>query len=230
MTPYSMAVLIIEEDRQAAKDIYNYLAQHNCLCKIANSIADAKRMIENENFDCIILDIDISSDAGTIFLKDLRREMKIEGVITLSRNTSPESAIIALNLGADDYLAKPIHLGELSARIEAIMRRKYLNDKEQIVFKNLKMNTLSRTVTVDDNKVNLTKTEYELLLLLIINKGRVISKEEIAARLSGQSAVYFYNFDILYTHLKNLKRKLLSSGQYIKTVYATGYIFSDEDI
>lgn len=217
----------MEQEEELAKSIYQSLVQENYSCELAYNIVDGKRMIENHHFDCILLDISISEDSGLTFLKDLRKEKKMMGVIILSVEKSIEHTITSLKFGADDYLVKPIHLAELSARIEAIIRRKYLNNNEEIRFQNLKMNTLSRIVTIDEKEIILTRTEYQLLLILLINKGRVVSKEEIAERLSGQSAIYLYNFDILYTHIKNLKKKLLSVGKCIRTVYGAGYMLSE---
>lgn len=223
---FVMRLLIIDQEAKFARRICKYLEDENYRCEIAYTLEDGKRMIEHSNFECILLNISISEDNGLNFLKDLRKNRKKEGVIVLSEKKSVEETITSLTLGADDYLTKPIHLAELSARIKAIIRRKY-SDLEKIRFRNLIIDTLARAATIDDKKINLTRSEYELLLLLVINKGRVISKEEIAARLSGQSAVYLYNFDVLYTHIKNLKRKLLPAGINIETIYASGYILSE---
>ena len=151
----------------------------------------------------------------------------MDGVIIISARNAVEDKITSLKLGADDYLSKPFHLAELSARIEAVIRRRYLDGVNEIVFQDLKIDTLARAAFVDGKDVSLTKTEYELLLFLFINRGRVITKNAIAEHLSGQSAMYLDNFDIIYAHVKNLKKKLLSMGNCIKTIYGTGYKFSE---
>lgn len=222
-----MRVLIISGEARLAQSIYQYLAGENYSCEIADNTEGGKRVIEHSNFECIILDISISEDNGLTFLKDLRKNRKREGVIVLSGKKSTGEAIISLKLGADDYMSEPLDLGELSARIESIIRRKYLIDFAEIRFKSLIVDTLSRKVTIDNNEISLTKAEYDILLLLLVNRGRVIRKEEMAVRLTGQTDVYLYNFDILYTHIKNLKRKLSTLGQCIKTIYATGYCITE---
>ncbi|MBX3257728.1 MAG: response regulator transcription factor [Chitinophagaceae bacterium] len=218
-----MRVLIISQETKLAQSIYRHLVHENYICKIVYNVEDGKHMIGNFNFECILLDISISKDDGLNFLQEARKSKKKEGIIVLSGKKTTDEAIHSLKLGADDYMAEPLHLGELSARIEAVIKRKYLNNDTEIRFKDMAVNTLSRKVTIGNNKIGLTKAEYDILLLLLINSGRVISKEEIAERLTGQTDIYLYNFDILYTHIKNLKKKLSLLGQYIKTIYGIGY-------
>ena len=222
-----MRVLIMNQDEKLAQNIYRHLVRKNYRCKIVHNAEDGKHMIANSNFECILLDINIRKGNGLDFLKDVRKSRKKEGVIILSGKKSADEAIRSLKLGADDYMAEPLHLGELSARIEAVIRRKYLNNDTEMRFKSMTVNISSRKVTIDNNQISLTKAEYDILLLLLINSGRVVSKEEMAERLTGQTDIYLYNFGILYTHIKNLKRKLLSLGQYLKTIYGTGYCISE---
>jgi len=215
-----MKLLIIEEEGQLAKSISQYLMQERYICDIAHTIAEGKLLIDRSNYDCIILN---PGDAGLPFLKDLRKERNTAGIIIISERNTVTDTITSLKLGADDFMPKPIHLDELNARIEALIRRKYLYNNDAIPFRNLRLNTLSKTVTIDDKEIDLTKSEYGILFLLLIKKGLVVTKEEIAVYLSGQSDVYFYNFDILYTHIKNLKKKLFPIGNCIRTIYGTGY-------
>jgi len=139
-----------------------------------------------------------------------------------------DDKIAGLNLGADDYLPKPFHLPELCARIAAIIRRKQFHGQNKIVFNELTIDLLAKTVSVNDKDVDLTKKESELLLYLVSNKNRVVSKNAIAANLSGDSADLFDNFDFIYAHVKNLKKKLANAGcaDYIKSIYGMGYKFT----
>ncbi|MBZ4192427.1 response regulator transcription factor [Niabella beijingensis] len=222
-----MKVLVIEKDQQLAKSIYEYLGCENYRCEVACDISDSWHMIEDSNYDCILLDIDFPNGAGLTFLKQMRKQKKRVGVIIVSERNSLEDKITSLKLGADDYLTKPFHLAELSARIGAIIRRRYMDGDDAIVFKDLKLSALTRSATVGDQEVSLTRTEYKILLFLALNKDRIVSKEEIAEYLSGQSAIYLYNFDVLYTHIKNLKKKLQFMGKHIKAIYAMGYKLSE---
>ncbi len=222
-----MKILIVEDETHLAKSIRKYLQRENYLCEIASNIEEGRKMMDDFTYDCILLDINLPEGSGLNLLKELKQDQKMDGVIIISARNSVEDKITSLKLGADDYMSKPFHLAELSARIEAVIRRRYLNGASEIVFQHMKIDTHARAAFIDSKDVNLTKTEYELLLFLFINRGRVISKNAIAEHLSGQSAIYLDNFDIIYAHVKNLKRKLLSMGYCIKTIYGTGYKFSE---
>jgi len=221
-----MKILIVEDEIELSKSISQYLQRENYLCEVAMNIVEGRKMMDNFTYDCILLDINLPGGSGLALLKELKQDKKMDGVIIISAKNSLEDKITLLKLGADDYLSKPFHLAELSARIEAVIRRRYLNGESELVFQDLKIDTLARTAFVNGEDTNLTKTEYELLLFLFINRGRVITKNAIAEHLSGQSAMYLDNFDIIYAHIKNLKKKLLSIGNCIKTIYGTGYKFS----
>lgn len=222
-----MKILIVEDELQLAGSIESYLRGEKYLCETANNIKDGRRMIEDSDYDCILLDINLPEGSGLTLLKELKEDKKMDGVIIISARDAVEDKINSLKLGADDYLTKPFHLAELSARIEALIRRRFLNGNSEIEVGGLVIDTASRTAKIEGTKMNLTRTEYELLLFLVINKGRVVSKNAIAEHLSGQSAIYLNNYDIIYAHIKNLKKKLLSMGNAIKTIYGTGYKFSE---
>lgn len=222
-----MKILIVEDELQLAGSIESYLRGEKYLCETANNIKDGRRMIEDSDYDCILLDINLPEGSGLTLLKELKEDKKMDGVIIISARDAVEDKINSLKLGADDYLTKPFHLAELSARIEALIRRRFLNGNSEIEVGGLVIDTAFRTAKIEGTEMNLTRTEYELLLFLVINKGRVVSKNAIAEHLSGQSAIYLNNYDIIYAHIKNLKKKLLSMGNAIKTIYGTGYKFSE---
>lgn len=211
---------------QLAKSIQQYLQRENYLCEVAADITQGRQMIEDFAYDCILLDINLPEGSGLTLLKELKQDKKTDGVIIISARDGLEDKVLSLKLGADDYLAKPFHLAELSARIEAIIRRRYLQGESRLSYEDLVIDTLARSASVEGQPIQLTKTEYELLLFLMINKGRVITKNAIAEHLLGRSALYLDNYDIIYAHVKNLKKKLLTMGSSIKTIYGTGYKFT----
>jgi len=221
-----MKILIVEDETQLAKSIQQYLQRENYLCEIAMDITQGRQMIEDFAYDCILLDINLPEGSGLTLLKELKQDKKTDGVIIISARDALEDKILSLKQGADDYLAKPFHLAELSARVEAVIRRRYLQGESSLKFEDIIIDTLARSASVCGQQIQLTKTEFELLLFLMINKGRVITKNAIAEHLLGGSALYLDNYDIIYAHIKNLKKKLLSMGACIKTVYGTGYKFS----
>ena len=132
----------------------------------------------------------------------------MDGVIIISAKDSLDDRIHGLKLGADDYLAKPFHLPELSARVEALIRRKNFQGSNKIIFQELTIDVQAQIVTANGNHLSLTRKEYDLLLFLISNKGRVISKNAIAEHLSGDMADLLDNHGFVYAHVKNLKKKL----------------------
>jgi DNA-binding response OmpR family regulator len=218
-------ILIVEDELELAKDISGYLAGQDYLCELAENYQDAIDKITNYTYDCILLDLMIPGGDGLQVLELLKSQNRMEGVIIISAKNALDDKIAGLQLGADDYLAKPFHLSELTARIYSVIRRKQFDNLNTITQDALKVDLLSKTVTVGSNMVPLTKKEFDLLLLFLGNKNKVISKNALAEHLSGDIADMFDNHDFVYAHVKNLKKKLTDAGSinYLKTVYGTGY-------
>jgi DNA-binding response OmpR family regulator len=222
-----MKILIVEDERELSKSIVTYLKAESYLCEVATNRKTAIDKIESFDYDCILLDISLPDGNGLQVLQELKANKKTDGVIIISARDSIEDRIAGLNLGADDYLPKPFHLSELSARIAAVIRRRKFDGSPVLKFNELSIDTNAKRVFVNEHPVELTRTEYDLLVYLISNKNRVISKNAIAERISGDEAAIFDNFDFLYAHIKNVKRKLTAAGceDYIKAIYGMGYKF-----
>ncbi|NBP68998.1 MAG: DNA-binding response regulator [Cytophagia bacterium] len=220
-----MKVLIVEDEKELSNSITQYLRQESYVCETAHTISEALEKVQLFDYDCILLDITLPDGNGLKILESLKQSNKLEGVIIISAKNSVDDRIKGLNLGADDYLPKPFHLSELGARVSAIIRRKRFDGKNQFVFNEITIDLLGKTVKVNLKTVDLTRKEYDLLLFLLANKQRVVSKNAIAEHLSGDDAEIFDNFDFIYAHMKNLKKKLNDAGckDYIKTVYGLGY-------
>ena len=220
-----MKILVIEDEAELAQSISSYLQGENYVCEVAATFNEGYDRITMFYYDCILLDLMLPDGNGLKLLEELKKEKKQDGVIIISAKDSLEDKIAGLKIGADDYLAKPFHLSELSARIYSIIRRKQFNNSNQIDIDELSIDLLSKTVLVNNLSIELTKKEFDLLLFLIGNKNRAISKAAVAEHLSGDMAYMMDNFDFIYSHIKNLKRKLMEAGckDYIKTIYGTGY-------
>jgi two-component system response regulator QseB len=151
-------------------------------------------------------------------------------VLILTARDSLEDRIVGLDLGADDYLIKPFHLSELNARLRAIIRRRQFQGQHHIVFRDLLVWPEQAEVLVRGESLTLTRKEYDLLLYLLANPGRVLTKEAIAEHLCGDAVDTADSFDFIYTHLKNLRKKLQEKGadNYIRTMYGVGYKLSAE--
>jgi len=223
-----MKILVIEDEKELSSSICEYLINELFITETAYEFNTAIEKISLYDYACIILDITLPNGSGLNILKELKANNKADGVIIISAKNSLDDKIIGLKAGADDYLTKPFHLPELGARVAAIIRRKSFDGKNTIAFDEIKVNVDARQVFVNDKALDLTKKEYDLLLYFISNKNRVISKPAIAEHLWGDDMDLADNYDFIYTHIKNLRRKMLQQGtpDYIRSVYGLGYKFS----
>jgi len=220
-----MKILIIEDETELASSMVSYLSSQHYLCELATDYPQALDKISNYQYDCILLDLMLPGGNGMSILKLLKAQNKEDGVIIISAKNSLEDKVSGLQIGADDYLAKPFHLPELAARIYSILRRKNFTNSNVIEQNELKIDVLSKSVTVNGKAVMLTKKELDLLLFFVGNRNRVISKSALAEHISGDLADMLDNHDFIYAHIKNLKKKLLEAGcgNYLKTLYGNGY-------
>ena len=225
-----MKILIIEDEQEIAQSIATYFKTNGIQCETAENYALALNKIENYDYDCILLDLMLPDGNGFDILRELKNKNKTEGVIIISAKETLDTRIEGFNLGADDFLTKPFHLSELLVRLQALIRRKNFQGNNTIVFNEISIDILSKTVTVNNKKLDLTKKEIDLLLFLIRNNNKVLSKGAIAEHLSGDMADMLDNHDFIYAHIKNLKKKLhaAGSGDYIKTIYGLGYKWENE--
>ena len=161
-------------------------------------------------------------------LRKIKSTSPQTGVIIVSAKDSLDDKVAGLKIGADDYLAKPFHLPELSMRIFALLRRKCFTNSNTLQNGPISIDLLGKVVSVGTVTLDLTKTEYELLLFLIENRRRVVSKSALAEHLSGDMADMMNDFNFVYAHIKNLKAKMADVGMAdcIKTYYGTGYKLS----
>ena len=215
----------MEDEKELALSISEYLRAENYRCEFAENYDGAKEKIESHNYDCILLDLMLPGGDGLKILEYIKKLGKQDGVIIISAKDSLDDKIKGLQSGADDYLPKPFHLSELNARIYSIIRRKNFDSTNTIVINEITIDLPGKTISTHGKNVPLTKKEFELLLFLIGNKNRVISKSALAEHLSGDMADMMDNHGFVYAHVKNLKKKLADSGcaDYIKTLYGTGY-------
>ncbi len=220
-----MKILIIEDEKGLAESMGAYLSDESYRCEYASTFAEGLEKIDLYSYDCILLDLMLPGGDGFKLLRELKSQNKDDGIIIISAKNSVEDKIKGLQIGADDYLAKPFHLSELAARIYSIIRRKRFGNANIVEQNEVTVDLLAKTVSVNHQEVLLTKKEFDLLLYFISNRNRVISKSALAEHISGDIADMFDNYDFVYAHIKNLKRKLGEAGygNYLKTLYGTGY-------
>ena len=221
-----MKILIAEDERELQKSIATYLSRDANLCETASDYHEASEKLEMYEYDIVILDVNLLTGSGLNLLRRLKEHKKKCGVIIISANNSLDNKLEGLDLGADDYITKPFHLAELNSRIKAVLRRGQFGGSDSITFHEIRLDTLSRSAYIHDKSMALTRKEYDLLLFFITNKGRVLSKAIIAEHLWGDDSDLLDNFDFIYVHINNLRKKLTSEGaKYIQTAYGSGYKF-----
>ena len=223
-----MKILIIEDEEGLCANINSYFKEDGNICENAGNLSDAIDKLSLYSYDIVLLDIGLPDGEGFEVLNYLKTKMKNEAVLIISARNSLDDKVKGLNIGADDYITKPFHLAELKARVMATYRRKNANSNNDLLFNEITVNLLGRTVQVNEIPVILTRKEYELLIYFIANKGKVISKTAIAQHLWGEEMDMYNNFDFIYTHIKNLRKKLLdaSSNDYLISIYGIGYKFA----
>lgn len=222
-----MKILLIEDEPELRKSIKEFLYQESYLVESASDYEKAINKTSGYDYDCILVDITLPKGSGLDIVKQLKKQHSNAGIIIISAKNSVDDKIAGLELGADDYLAKPFNLSELNARIKAVIRRKHFNGSTKIELNEICIIPDERRVMIKNSELILTGKEYEMLLFFVSNKNRVISKSAIAEHLWGDDADRMDNHDFIYTHVKNLRKKLIENGcnDYIQTVYGIGYNF-----
>jgi DNA-binding response OmpR family regulator len=222
-----MKILLIEDEPELRKTIKQYLHQEGYLVESASDFISGSEKAAVYEYDCILVDITLPKGNGLDIVNQLKKIKSKAGIIIISAKNSDDDKIKGLDLGADDYLAKPFNLAELNARIKALVRRRHFDGNKAIIVNEISIIPEERTVKVQNENVMLTAKEYDLLLFFISNKNRVLSKNNIAEHLWGDDSDQMDTYDFIYVHLRNLRKKLNEKGctDYIQTIYGIGYNF-----
>ncbi|MBV8252607.1 MAG: response regulator transcription factor [Chitinophaga sp.] len=224
-----MKVLIVEDNRELSSGIADYLTGEKYICEPAYDFETASEKLALFTYDCILVDIMLPDGNGLELLKQIRRDDIRSGILIISAKDALDDKVKGLDEGADDYVIKPFHMSELHARLRAIYRRKKLEGPSNLVsFNEIELNTDTVEAKVNQQVLDVTRKEFDLLLYFIVNKNRVLSKQAIAAHLWGDYTDNLANFDFVYQHVKNLRKKISTAEgtDYIETVYGLGYKFN----
>ncbi|HXU28419.1 MAG TPA: response regulator transcription factor [Bacteroidia bacterium] len=227
-----MRILLVEDEIELQKSIVQYLDYAGNIVEAVSEFRKASDKIHEFDYDCILIDINITNGSGFDLVKELKQAKSKAGIIIISAKNSLDDKITGLDLGADDYLTKPFHLSELNARIKALIRRKNFEGGKAIDINEITIYPDDRRVLVKEQELDLTTTEFRLLLYLITNKNRVVSKNSISQHLLNDDDIdQIDNHNFVYSHLKNLRKKLVEKGSedYIQTIYGIGYKFKVND-
>nr|AWJ66321.1 two-component system response regulator [uncultured bacterium] len=222
-----MKILIIEDELDLLNLILRYLKKEGYVCEAVSTFKEGYKKINNFEYDCAIVDLNLPDGDGMNLVNMLRKENTQTGIVIISARNTVDDRISGLEIGADDYLTKPFNLSELNARVKAVMRRKTNHFSKEMNFGDLLINMDERKVTASGSVLQLTKKEYSILLYLARNKNRVVTKDSIAEHLWGDYMDDAVSFDFIYAHVKNLRKKLADNdcGDFLKTVYGIGYKF-----
>ena len=224
-----MKLLIVEDELDLLNSTCVYLQKEDFVCEPASNFFEAEDKLLSYNYDVVILDINLPDGNGLDLLKYVKEKSPETGVLIVSAKDSLDDKLKGLDLGADDYITKPFHLAELNSRVNSLLRRRKFEGNNNIIFEEIEIDPVAKIAMVNTQPLELTKKEYFLLLYFITNKNRVLTKEAIAEHLWGDNIDMVDNFDFIYTHMRNLRKKLKKSGanDYLQTIYGLGYKFGE---
>ncbi len=223
-----MKILVIEDEVVLCETIVAYLEEEGYLCEKANTVELGLEKVNLYEYDCILVDVGLPDGSGLSLVKEVKKCYPETGIIIISAKNSLDDKVSGLDLGADDYLTKPFHLPELNSRIKSVLRRRKFEGRQKLIIDKIIIYPENRLVFVEDDQLPLTRKEFDLLMFFVSNRSRVLTKESIAEHLWGDFADSADSFDFVYSHIKNLRRKLLerTGNDYFQNVYGTGYTFT----
>ncbi|MCB9207382.1 MAG: response regulator transcription factor [Ignavibacteriales bacterium] len=223
-----MKILLVEDEKELAKSIVEFIKSENYLVDTVYNFSDAHERININSYDCALIDLMLPDGSGFELVKLLKKVQPSCGIIIITAKNTLDDKLTGLDIGADDYLTKPFHLAELNARIKSVIRRRNFDGNSEIVLNEIIIDAEKRELKVNKSNVELTRREFDILLFFISNKERVLTKEAIVEHVWGDDVNAYDNFDFVYTHIKNLRKKLVEQGanDYIHSVYGIGYKFT----
>ena len=167
-------ILLVEDELELAKSVVKYLQESNYLCTHVEKLKNARDLLKNNNFHAVLLDLGLPDGDGLSLIKEIKNKDKTTGVIIISAKDALSNKIQGLDLGADDYLTKPFFMPELNARINSLIRRLNFEGDNEIIIGDIKIIPDQMLTLVNEQRVDLTNTEFNLLLYFITNKNRVL--------------------------------------------------------
>jgi DNA-binding response OmpR family regulator len=224
-----MKILIIEDEKELVKTIKSFLEQEGFRCETACSYFEAEDSLSAYNYDIIILDLTLPGGNGLDLIKLIKERNKQAGLLIVSAKNSLDDRIKGLDMGADDYITKPFYLAELNSRVKSLARRRHFDGTNELIFNEIKIKIDSNEVLINGKITDLTRKELEILLFFIVNKNKVVTREAIAEHVWGDKISSADNYDFIYSHIKNIRKKIeLNNGiNYLHNIYGIGYKFSE---
>ena len=220
-----MNILIVEDEKSLAKEMATFLKNEGFVCEVAHTGKEASEKIFVNPYDFLLLDLGLPDYEGLDLLKEAKEANQEAAIIILTARGSTDDKVKGLNLGADDYLAKPFSLLELSSRMQAIIRRKHGLKKTITDVHDFQVDLTNRTVAHEGKVISLTKKEFDILQYLLINKNRVITRVQLTEHIWDNALEADYDSNYVDVHIKNLRKKLGVHAEvdWIETVRGIGY-------
>lgn len=220
-----MKLLLVEDDEMLRSSMSEVLVKQHFVVEKAKDFYEAEEKISLYEYTLIILDLTLPGGDGLDLLFKLKKMNKNTSVLIISARNAVDDKVKGLDLGADDYLAKPFHLAEFVARVKSIIRRNNRAGADVVEVGNLRLFTNERAVYINDNILNLSKKEFDIISFFVERVGFVVSKESLAEAVWGDNIDQVDNYDFIYAQMKNVRKKLneANSSFIIKSIYGFGY-------
>ncbi len=221
----TMKILLVEDEKLLSGSIQSALAEEGFSCETAYTFKEAEDKLIDKIFDVVVLDINLPGGLGFDLIEYVKKMESHPGLLLISVRDGLDDKLRGLNLGADDYIVKPFHLDELTARLRSVIRRRHPQEAREFSLGNLSYNLETRQVSVNGQLLKLTRSQLRILYYLLLNKNRVVSKESLSEYVLQDDIDMVDSLDYIYTHIKNLRQKMKQAGSEvnISTVYALGY-------
>lgn len=225
-----MKLLIVEDNLDLLETAHETMLSEKYLCEIAANYPDAHEKVFLYAYDILIVDINLPGGSGLDLITEIKTVNPKTGIIVISARNSLGDKLEGFDLGADDYITKPFDMAELVARVKSLIRRRFFSGSNTVSNGAITVDTNTRAVWVLGNEISLTRSEFDILLFFFSNQGRVLTRESIAEHIWGDNMDLADSFDFIYSHIKNLRKKITEAGcaNPIKSVYGIGYKFESE--
>lgn len=220
-----MKVLIIEDEKTLAFEIEKFLKKAFYLCDLAHSFKQGLNKLDLNQYDYILIDLGLPDGDGFELLKNAKKSNPEAAYIILTARGKLEDRVAGLDMGADDYLAKPFFLPELQSRMQAITRRKFKVPEELLCLGDFNIDLQKRYVFFGDTKIELSRKEFDIVSYLLLHKNRVLTRMQLSEHIWGNFMDDDYDSNYIDAHIKNIRKKLniYASTDWLETVRGVGY-------
>lgn len=220
-----MKVLIIEDEKTLAYEMETFLKKAFYVCDLAHSFRDGLEKLDINQYDYILIDIGLPDGSGFDLLQRAKKSNADAAYIILTARGKPEDRVNGLDLGADDYLAKPFFLPELQSRMQAIARRKFNIKEDLLSLGSFSIDLQKRFLLFNEQQIELSRKEFDLVSYLLLHKNRVLTRIQLSEHIWGTYADDEYDSNYIDAHIKNIRRKLnaYAPTEWLETVRGVGY-------